>query len=96
MLFLSYLFSLPSLSLLLKIERSGSNQTSASFSPLCTLKRPLLVTSSSFVAERYIHNVADGKPNSLSSVFPVIKYDNADIQKLQAIKENRGKSGVYR
>ena len=96
MLFLSYLFSLPSLSLLLKIERSGSNQTSASFSPLWTLKRPLLVTSSSFVAERYIHNVADGKPNSLSSGFPAIKYDNADIQKLQAIKENRGKSGVYR
>jgi hypothetical protein len=54
------------------------------------------VTSSSFVAERYIHNVADGKPNSLSSGFPAIKYDNADIQKLQAIKENRGKSGVYR
>jgi hypothetical protein len=46
--------------------------------------------------ERHIHNVADGKPNSLSSVVPFIKYDNADIQKLQVIKENRGKSGVYR
>jgi len=61
-------------------------------------KRPLLANNSSFgwAPERYIHNVADGKPNTLSLVFPVLKYDNADIQKLQAIKENRGKSGVYR
>jgi len=28
-------------------------------------------------------------------VVPVIKYSNADIQKLQIIKENNGKSGVY-
>jgi hypothetical protein len=31
-----------------------------------------------------------------NSVVPVIKYSNADIQKLQIIKENKGKSGVYR
>lgn len=84
------------LALLLKIERSGSNKTSVCFSPLWTPKRPLLVTRSSIGAERYIHNDADGKPNSLSSVVPVIKYGNADVQKLQVIKENRGKSGVYR
>jgi group I intron endonuclease len=30
-----------------------------------------------------------------NSVVPVIKYSNADIQKLQIINENRGKSGVY-
>jgi len=29
-------------------------------------------------------------------VVPGIKYSNADIQKLQIIKENKGKSGVYR
>lgn len=30
-----------------------------------------------------------------NSVVPVIKYSNADTQKLQIINENRGKSGVY-
>ena len=93
---IAFAHSLPSLPLLLETERSGSNRTSVSFSPLWTLKRPLLVTSSSFGAVRNIHNDANGKPNELRSVFPVIKYDNADIQKLQAIKENKGKSGVYR
>jgi hypothetical protein len=32
----------------------------------------------------------------LLSVFPVKIYANADIQKMQILKENKGKSGVYR
>lgn len=32
---------------------------------------------------------------SLNS-FPVLKYINADLSKMQAVKENKGKSGVYR
>lgn len=59
-------------------------------SPLWTLKR--LVISS----RRFIQNKGGGKPDSPSSVLPVIIYDNADINKLQAIKENSAKSGVYR
>jgi hypothetical protein len=31
-----------------------------------------------------------------SSVIPVKKYANADIQKYQILKENKGKAGVYR
>jgi len=37
-------------------------------------------------------------PHSLSlvKVVPIIKYANIDVQRLQIIKENKGKSGVYR
>ena len=31
-----------------------------------------------------------------SSVFPAKKYENADTQKLQILKENKGKAGIYR
>ena len=31
-----------------------------------------------------------------SSVVPIIKYANADLDKLQVLKENKGKCGVYR
>jgi hypothetical protein len=30
------------------------------------------------------------------SVVPVKIYDNADVKKLNIIKENKGKSGIYR
>jgi group I intron endonuclease len=33
---------------------------------------------------------------SNSFIVPVLKYDNADISKRQAVKDNRGKSGIYR
>jgi group I intron endonuclease len=32
---------------------------------------------------------------NLNSIIPVLKYDNADLLKSQAVKENRRKSGVY-
>lgn len=32
----------------------------------------------------------------LLSVFPVTTYENADTQKLQILKENSKKSGVYK
>lgn len=48
----------------------------------------------------FIHNVATFTlPNSpvvAQTEQPVIKYDNADIHKLQIVKENKGKSGVYK
>ena len=47
-------------------------------------------------SRRFIHNQNGGKPNLPSSVLPVIIYDNGDINKLQAIKENNAKSGIYR
>ena len=28
--------------------------------------------------------------------FPVMIYDNADLQKLQILNDNKGKSGIYR
>jgi hypothetical protein len=31
-----------------------------------------------------------------SAVVPVIKYKNTDLDKLQILKENKGKSGIYR
>lgn len=44
---------------------------------------------------RYTHSIAGkGEPSNL--VFPILVYNNADSMKLQAVKENRGKSGVYR
>jgi group I intron endonuclease len=42
---------------------------------------------------RFIHTTGEGKPNP---IIPIIIYDNADIQKLQVLEENKGKSGVYR
>ena len=50
--------------------------------------RPFSVTNTCFIPT--------GKSNLPSSVVPVTIYDNADIQKLQAINENKSKSGVYR
>jgi group I intron endonuclease len=48
-------------------------------------------------SKRFIHNIAgEGKSNLLSSVVPVIKFDNAAIHKSQIVKEIKGKSGVYR
>jgi len=34
--------------------------------------------------------------SGLSAVIPVVCYSNADTQKISILKENRGKSGVYR
>jgi len=34
--------------------------------------------------------------NNNNLILPVKSYENADIQKIQILKENRGKSGVYR
>lgn len=34
--------------------------------------------------------------SSSSSVIPVKSYSNADSMKLQILKDNRGKSGIYR
>ena len=44
---------------------------------------------------RYTHSLA-GKGEPSNQVFPILVYNNADFLKLQAVKENRGKSGVYR
>lgn len=44
---------------------------------------------------RYLHSIA-GKGENFNKVVPVLVYNNADSIKLQAVKENRGKSGVYR
>jgi hypothetical protein len=56
---------------------------------------PLFATSSLLCKERFIHNVAALLCGG-SSIVPVINYGNADIQKLQIVKENKGKSGVYK
>jgi hypothetical protein len=34
--------------------------------------------------------------SGLSAVIPVVCYSNADTKKISILKENRGKSGVYR
>ena len=38
----------------------------------------------------------DGNRNTnLFDNKPIVKYDNADIDKVKILKENKGKSGVY-
>jgi hypothetical protein len=32
---------------------------------------------------------------NLLSIMPLITYNNADIEKIRILKENKGKSGVY-
>jgi hypothetical protein len=44
---------------------------------------------------RYTHSIA-GKGEPYNQVFPILVYNNADSMKIQVVKENRGKSGVYR
>jgi len=44
---------------------------------------------------RYTHSIA-GKGESSNPVLPILVYNNADSMKIQVVKENRGKSGVYR
>jgi len=43
---------------------------------------------------RYTHSIA-GNDGSSVPVVPIKVYDNADTLKAQAVKENRGKSGIY-
>lgn len=46
---------------------------------------------------RFIHNVTGPLVGvSNTPVFSIIVYDDADTNKLQAIKENKGKAGIYR
>jgi hypothetical protein len=43
---------------------------------------------------RYTHSIA-GNPEPSIPVVPILIYHDADILKLQSVKENRGKSGIY-
>ena len=44
---------------------------------------------------RFAHT--DGlKENQKVDITPILVYENADLLKLQAVSENKGKSGVYR
>lgn len=51
--------------------------------------------SNPYVGLRFTHSIT-GNPEISNSVVPVLIYDDAEIFKLQSVKENRGKSGVYR
>jgi hypothetical protein len=47
------------------------------------------------ISLRFTHSIA-GNPETSNPVVPVLIYDDAEISKLQSVKENRGKSGIYR
>ena len=73
-----------------KTDNNLSLKPSLSFN----MKRPvvkLLNSSLSQSSGRKFYSTKDN-PNSF---VPVLKYENADLQKKQVVKENKGRSGVY-
>ena len=67
------------------------------YCPLLLTPGGISVTSLSRVigtSSRFIHNATG--TNTPNSVISAIKYENADVYKLKAVKENKKKSGVYR
>jgi hypothetical protein len=44
---------------------------------------------------RYTHSIA-GNVSDNKEVLPIMVYENADSLKLQLVRENKGKSGIYR
>jgi len=45
---------------------------------------------------RFVHTNGLNADNPQVEITPILVYDNADLKKLQAVSENKGKSGVYR
>jgi hypothetical protein len=88
------------ISIPLLLKDSYLNKTSFMFSPLCTPKKYLRLASPRFInnvaatprplrvtCSRFIHNVAGPLVGvSNAPIFSTIVYDDADANKLQAIK----------
>jgi hypothetical protein len=80
--FAVYGFSLLTLSLFATTGRTSNIKMSFAF---CYAPRPRHVFL--YFCRTYSTN---------SSVLPIVKYANADIEKLEILKDNKGKAGVYR